>query len=61
VARVLAEVGESFLNFQVVAKREAEQRSELAAHADTVAIVPYADHDITDLRGLLELGESLWR
>jgi hypothetical protein len=23
--------------------------------------VPYADHDITDLPGLLELGESLWR
>ena len=31
VARVLAEVGESFRNFQVVAKREAEQRAELAA------------------------------
>jgi anion-transporting ArsA/GET3 family ATPase len=61
VARVLAEVGESFLNFQVVAKREAEQRSELSAHADVVATVPYADHDITDLVGLLELGESLWR
>jgi hypothetical protein len=26
-----------------------------------VATVPYADHDITDLAGLLELGESLWR
>ncbi|HEX6568819.1 MAG TPA: ArsA-related P-loop ATPase [Acidimicrobiales bacterium] len=61
VARVLAEVGESFLNFQVVAKREAEQRSELSVHADVVAAVPYADHDITDLAGLLELGESLWR
>jgi anion-transporting ArsA/GET3 family ATPase len=61
VARVLAEVGESFLNFQVVAAREAEQRSELAAHADVVVTVPYADHDITDLAGLLELGESLWR
>ncbi|HEX6165736.1 MAG TPA: ArsA-related P-loop ATPase, partial [Acidimicrobiales bacterium] len=61
VARVLAEVGESFLNFQVVAKREAEQRHELAGHADTVVTVPYADHDITDLAGLLELGESLWR
>jgi len=61
LARVLGEVGESFLNFQVVAKREAEQRSELAAQADVVAIVPYADHDITDLAGLLELGESLWR
>jgi anion-transporting ArsA/GET3 family ATPase len=61
VARVLHEVGESFLNFQVVAKREAEQRAELAAVPDVVATVPYADHDITDLAGLLELGESLWR
>jgi anion-transporting ArsA/GET3 family ATPase len=61
LARVLGEVGESFLNFQVVAKREAEQRSELTAHAPVVATVPYADHDITDLAGLLELGESLWR
>ena len=61
VARVLAEVGESFLNFQVVAKREAEQRNDLSVHADVVATVPYADHDITDLAGLLELGRSLWR
>ena len=61
VSRVLDEVGESFLNFQVVAKREAEQRSELAKRAEVVAAVPYADHDVTDLAGLLELGEHLWR
>jgi anion-transporting ArsA/GET3 family ATPase len=61
VARVLGEVGESFLNFQVVARREAEQQAELAAHADVVATIPYADHDITDVAGLLELGASLWR
>jgi anion-transporting ArsA/GET3 family ATPase len=61
VARVLVEVADSFLNFQVVATREAEQRAELAAGPDVVATVPYADHDITDLPGLLELGESLWR
>ena len=61
LARVLGEVGESYLNFQVVATREAEQRAELAADTDVVATVPYADHDITDLAGLLELGESLWR
>jgi anion-transporting ArsA/GET3 family ATPase len=60
-ARVLAEVGESFLNFQVVATREAEQRAELAAESDVVATIPYADHDITDLTGLLELGSWLWR
>jgi hypothetical protein len=61
VARVLAEVGESFLNFQLVARREAEQRAELGARADVLAAVPYADHDITDLAGLLELGDELWR
>ncbi|HEY3142567.1 MAG TPA: ArsA-related P-loop ATPase [Acidimicrobiales bacterium] len=61
VARVLHEVGESFLNFQLVARREAEVRSELAGRAEAVASVPYADHDITDLRGLLELGKHLWR
>jgi hypothetical protein len=41
--------------------REAEQRSELSTQADVVATIPFADHDITDLAGLLELGESLWR
>jgi anion-transporting ArsA/GET3 family ATPase len=61
VARVLGEVGESFLNFQLVAKREAEQRSELAKRAEVVASVPYSDRDVTDLGGLLALGEHLWR
>jgi hypothetical protein len=61
VGRVLKEVGESFLNFQVVAKREAEQRAALARAADVMASIPYADSDITDLAGLLLLGEALWR
>lgn len=61
VARVLREVGESFLNFQVVAKREAEIRAELSASPEVVVAVPYFDRDITDLAGLLLLGEQLWR
>lgn len=61
VARVLREVGESFLNFQVVATREAEQRAELAGRTEIVATVPYADRDITDVAGLLDVGESLRR
>ncbi len=61
VARVLHEVGESYLNFQVVAKREVEMRAELSAAPEVVATVPYFDHDITDLGGLLELGEQIWR
>jgi len=60
VARVLAELGESFLNFQVVAKREAEQRAELAAVPDVVVSVPYLDSDIFDLGGLVKVGTALW-
>ncbi len=60
VSRVLTEVAESFLRFQVVAQREAEQRAELAVGAGIVATVPYFDTDIHDLAGLLRLGEELW-
>ena len=61
VARVLHEVGASFLNFQVVARREAEIRAELARTPDVVAIVPYLDQDVIDLDGLLRLGDHIWR
>ncbi len=60
VARVLREVGESFLNYRVVAQREAEQVAELATAPELVATVPHFDHDITDLGGLLELGTAMW-
>jgi anion-transporting ArsA/GET3 family ATPase len=58
--RVLGEIAESYLNYQVVAQREAEQRAELAASPDVVATVPFFDTDITDLSGLLRLGEHIW-
>ncbi len=61
VARVLTTVGESFLNYQVVAKREAEQRAGLARSPEVVAAVPYFDADIADLAGLLALGDQIWR
>ncbi len=60
VARVLREIGESFLNFQVAAKREATQRAELGAAPEVVASVPYFDTDIYDLSGLARLGGELW-
>jgi anion-transporting ArsA/GET3 family ATPase len=60
VERVLAEVGESFCNFGVVAQREASQRSDLAAAPAVVATVPYFETDIYDLDGLLRLGEKFW-
>jgi anion-transporting ArsA/GET3 family ATPase len=61
VGRVLHEVGESFLNYRVVATREAEQQKELAHRPDIVATAPYFDQDIYDLGGLLALGERIWR
>ena len=54
---MLAEVAQSFRNFQVVAKREAEQRAELAAAPEVTVAVPYLDEDIHDLGGLARLGE----
>lgn len=60
MASVLREVGESFLNFQVVARREAEQEAELAATPEVVASVPFFETDIYDLAGLVRLGEQIW-
>ena len=60
VTRVLREVAESFRNFSVVAKREAEERAELGAVPDVVVNVPYFDEDINDLAGLLRLGRAIW-
>jgi anion-transporting ArsA/GET3 family ATPase len=59
--RVLREVGNSFLNFQVVANREAETRAELSSIPDVVANAPYFDTDIYDLSGLVRLGDKIWR
>jgi anion-transporting ArsA/GET3 family ATPase len=60
VGAVLTEIGRSFLDYQVVARREAEQRRELAAIPDLTLSVPYFDDDIHSLDGLLRLGEGIW-
>jgi len=59
--RVLTEVAEAFLNYQVVAQREQEMRGELSAGPEVVVSVPSFESDIHDLGGLLELGERLFR
>jgi anion-transporting ArsA/GET3 family ATPase len=58
--RVVREVAESFLNFGVVARREAEQQAELKGVPDVLVTVPYFDADIYDMRGLLQLGARVW-
>jgi len=59
-ARVLATIAESFLNFEVAAKREAELRGELGRLSAPILRVPAFEEDIHDLRGLARLGECLF-
>lgn len=60
LTRVLFEVGANFRNFNVVARREASQRHDLAHRPDVVATAPEFDADIHDLPGLLKLGTQIW-
>ena len=59
-ARVIVEVAESFLNFGVVARREAEQMAELRGTPDVLVTVPFFDADIYDMEGLVRLGRQVW-
>ena len=60
IRRVLTEVADSFLNFRVVALREAEEKAHLGSVPEVVATVPFFDTDIYDLAGLVRLGEQIW-
>jgi anion-transporting ArsA/GET3 family ATPase len=60
VERVLTEVAENFLNFNLVAQREAEQQGELQVAPGVVSLAPRFATDIHDLCGLMRLGGSLW-
>jgi anion-transporting ArsA/GET3 family ATPase len=57
---LLREVAESFINFGLVARREAEQRDELAPTPDVLASAPAFENDVSNLAGLLSLGETIW-
>jgi anion-transporting ArsA/GET3 family ATPase len=59
-ARVLRTVGESFQNFSLVAKREAELRAELTRRPEVLARIPSLDDEITDLSGLARVGSYLF-
>jgi anion-transporting ArsA/GET3 family ATPase len=60
IRRVLSEIGRSYLDYRVVAQREAEQQTELASVPEALVSVPYFETDVYDLAGLLRLGERLW-
>jgi anion-transporting ArsA/GET3 family ATPase len=63
-ARVLRTLADSFHNYEVVARREAELRTELGRLVppgpEVVVSVPAFDADIADVRGLARIGEVLF-
>jgi anion-transporting ArsA/GET3 family ATPase len=59
-SRVLRTLGDSFRNYEVVARREAELRGELSRLPEVVVDVPNFDSDITDVAGLARIGEHLF-
>jgi anion-transporting ArsA/GET3 family ATPase len=59
VARVLEEVGKGFANFQLVARRERDLRSEMARSHDVTATVPFFEDEITDMAGVLRVGAQV--
>jgi anion-transporting ArsA/GET3 family ATPase len=59
-ARVLKTIGESYVNFSVVAMREAELRTELARVPDVVVRVPGFEHDISDVESLVAICDVLF-
>jgi anion-transporting ArsA/GET3 family ATPase len=63
-ARVLRTLADSFRNYEVVARREAELRTELgrlpSPGPEVVVSVPSFDADIADIRGLTRIGEALF-
>ena len=61
LSHVLSESARSYLDHQVVARREAEQRRELSSVPDLVLTVPYQTEDIHSLAGLLSVGGRIWR
>jgi hypothetical protein len=59
-ARVLRTLGDSFRNYEVVARREAELRAELSRLPDVVVNVPNFESDIADVAGLARIAEHLF-
>ena len=62
--RVLRTLADSFRNYGVVARREAELRTELTRlprpGPEIIVRVPSLDTDIADLGGLMRIGEALF-
>lgn len=59
MARVLEEIGESFLDYGIAAARQKDLRADLAEIPQTVASVPYLATDVVDISGLAAVAANL--
>ena len=60
-AAVLEVVGQSFLDYGMLAGLEASLAVRLSRLAGLTVFVPHLDHDVSELAHLLELGRACWR
>ena len=59
MARVLEEIGESFLDYGIAAARQQDLRTDLAEIPQTMATVPYLAGDVVDIGGLAQVASEL--
>ena len=60
VRGVLASVGENFMNFRMVAAREADELRQIAQWAPGVLVtIPYFEADIYDVEGLCRVAGAI--
>jgi len=60
IRRVLAEIGQNYMDYRTVAQSEAEKQAELSTAAETLVSIPYFETDVHDFAGLMRLGAGLW-
>ena len=61
VRGVLASVGENFMNFRMVAAREADELRQIAQWAPGVLVtIPYFEADIYDIEGLARVAGAMF-
>ena len=60
LVRLVQDLGRNYLRYQVVASRESEEADALRRDVEVAVSVPFFAEDISDLAGLVRVGQWLW-
>lgn len=60
LSHVVEAAGQTFIDYSMLAAREAELAVRLSRLAELTVFVPHLDHDVCELAHLLELGGATW-